>query len=70
MTIDVCAAYCITSLGYTFFGVEYGGECYCGNEFATGSVAAPAGDCNMSCPGDATKMCGAGNRLSVYQKTT
>ncbi len=64
------AAYCITAVGDTLFGVEYSGECYCGNKLETGSVAAPAGDCNMPCPGDANKICGAGNRFSLYQKST
>ncbi|KAK3325520.1 hypothetical protein B0H66DRAFT_548554 [Apodospora peruviana] len=63
MTLESCAAYCV---GYTYFGVEYATECYCGNSFATGSVVAPVGDCSMTCGGNATEFCGAGNRLSVY----
>jgi len=26
----------------------------------------PNSDCNLSCAGDSTEICGAGNRLSVY----
>ncbi|KAI1810076.1 heme peroxidase [Poronia punctata] len=66
MTLDVCAAFCD---GFTYFGTEYGVECYCGNKFGNGSVAATTGDCNTACAGDATQLCGAGNRLSVYEVT-
>ncbi|KAJ9138967.1 Copper radical oxidase [Coniochaeta hoffmannii] len=65
MTLESCQAFCA---GYTYFGVEYARECYCGNTFAQGSVAAPAADCNFLCSGSKYEFCGAGNRLSVYTK--
>ena len=68
MTIEMCASYCITSLSYTLFGVEYGGECYCGDELQAGAVVAPATDCSMACDGNATETCGGPSRLSVYQR--
>ncbi|OCF56894.1 hypothetical protein L486_05749 [Kwoniella mangroviensis CBS 10435] len=58
-----CTAACA---GYTYAGVEYGQECYCGNTFGVGSVAAPLTDCNMVCAGNSSEYCGAGNRLNVY----
>ncbi|KAL5318593.1 hypothetical protein ACEPPN_013656 [Leptodophora sp. 'Broadleaf-Isolate-01'] len=65
MTIEMCQASCAT---YTYFGVEYGRECYCGNSLAASSVAAPATDCNVPCMGNTAQKCGAGNRLDVYVK--
>lgn len=65
MTLEACKAFCAN---YQYFGVEYARECYCGNTFNTGSVAAPASECSMTCAGDASEFCGAGNRLSVYSK--
>jgi hypothetical protein len=65
MTLEACQAYCSA---YTYFGVEYSRECYCGNSFNAGSVAAPASDCSMTCMGDSSQYCGAGNRLSVYAR--
>jgi hypothetical protein len=65
MTLEACQAYCSA---YTYFGVEYGRECYCGNSFNAGSTLAPAADCSMTCPGAPTQYCGAGNRLSVYAR--
>jgi len=39
---------------------------YCGNSFNTGSIAAKAADCSMTCSGNQWNFCGGGNRLSVY----
>ena len=63
MTLEQCASNCS---GFKYWGVEYGGECYCGNSFGAGSIAATENDCNFLCPGDNLEYCGAGNRLSVY----
>ncbi|KAI0555400.1 copper radical oxidase [Xylaria curta] len=65
MTLESCQNFCNTK-GTTFFGTEYGRECYCGNKFESGSVSAPSSDCNQPCAGNALEYCGAGNRLSVY----
>lgn len=64
LTLEDCAEFCD---GYRYFGAEYGRECYCGNEFGEGSVEAPAEECSMACAGNAGELCGAGNRLSVYE---
>lgn len=69
LTVPLCAAAC---KGYAFMGLEYSGECYCGNVFNTGSVVAPGGSdpqqnmCNMLCDGDQTTYCGGANRLTAY----
>ena len=41
LTVEACAAACD---GYTFFGVEYSDECYCGNSLMGGSTQAAGGD--------------------------
>jgi hypothetical protein len=66
MTLESCATNC---QGYSYFGVEYAGECYCGNTFQAGSIPALNSDCSMVCPGDGGEFCGAGNRLSVFAST-
>lgn len=65
-TPESCAVSCS---GYTYFGVEYSSECYCGNTLNAGSVLTQNGDaeCNMPCAGNSTALCGAGNRLSMYR---
>lgn len=66
MTVEMCAAFCDS---YSYFGVEYGKECYCGNSFS-GSPAAQEGDCSFLCPGNSTEFCGAGNRINVWGPST
>ncbi|KAL2168473.1 hypothetical protein VTG60DRAFT_7209 [Thermothelomyces hinnuleus] len=66
MTLEACQTYCAA---YTYFGVEYSRECYCGDKFNTGSVPAPASECSMTCSGNPNQYCGAGNRLSVYARS-
>ncbi|KAK5990459.1 WSC domain-containing protein [Cladobotryum mycophilum] len=63
MTLETCASFCA---GYTYFGVEYSRECYCGNSLSAGSVVAASTDCSMICAGANCDYCGAGSRLSVY----
>lgn len=66
-TPESCAASCAAK-GFTFAGVEYSDECYCGTGFLDG-VAPPAasiGDCDFPCAGDATQMCGGSWRIQLY----
>lgn len=63
MTLESCAAYCN---GYTYFGMEYSSQCFCGNRFLFPSTMASAGSCGMMCAGNQTQLCGGPNLLSVY----
>lgn len=65
MTNEVCATFCAD---FEYFGTEYGGECYCGNELPEDAAEVDVGDCDMLCSGSVVEFCGAGNRLSVYRK--
>ena len=64
MTLEFCAT---QMQAYSFFGVEYGQECYGGNTLGQGSVLATASDCSFACPGNSSEACGAGNRLQLYK---
>lgn len=64
MTVEKCATFC---KGYTYFGTEYGVECYCGNAFANPTSTASEGDCSFLCGGSTAELCGAGDRLSLYK---
>ncbi|GAB1311342.1 WSC domain-containing protein [Madurella fahalii] len=61
MTVESCAAFC---QGFSYFGVEYSRECYCGNEL--GGQAAPEEQCSEICMGNSNQWCGAPERLNVY----
>jgi hypothetical protein len=62
-TVYNCVAAC---KGFTYAGVEYGQECYCGNSFGVGSGPAPKEECDMLCKGNETEYCGGRSRLNVY----
>lgn len=65
MSVEVCQTYC-SQFSAPFYGIEYGTECYCGVSLINNSIRAAEADCNFACPGNATEVCGAGDRLNVY----
>jgi len=66
MTLEICATFCS---GYTYFGTEYGGECYCGNFNSTSNpTPQPSYECNMPCTGDPSEYCGSASRVSLYKQ--
>ena len=52
---------------FSLFGLEYGGECYCGNTLSQGAFPEifPS-SCSIPCAGNTGEMCGGQNRLSLY----
>jgi len=44
MTVELCAGYC---KDYRYFGVEYGYQCFCGNDILSPGVVATG--CNEAC---------------------
>ncbi|KAF4569998.1 hypothetical protein EYR40_008982 [Pleurotus pulmonarius] len=68
-TVEQCVDTC-QDAGYTLAGLEYGVQCFCGNEVRyAGRLADNENECNMPCGGDDEHACGAGNRLSIYSST-
>ncbi|KAK6341387.1 hypothetical protein TWF696_008464 [Orbilia brochopaga] len=79
MNLELCASACAT---YSFVGIEYARECWCGNTLVfqsstvmgtktiTGGGQAAASDCKSPCKGNPGQICGAGNRLDVYYQGT
>lgn len=67
MTVENCQSYCGAN-NYTFAGLEYGMECYCGNTISSSSPQLPAASCQtkMRCTGSAAESCGAGNMMDIY----
>ncbi|KAH8846243.1 hypothetical protein MCOR01_003446 [Pyricularia oryzae] len=64
MTLEDCASQCA---GFTYFGVEYGRECYCSNAIKGESKIDTPGACDFICKGDTSTFCGGSNRISVYK---
>ncbi|KAL1646012.1 hypothetical protein SLS58_003432 [Diplodia intermedia] len=68
-TAENCLSQC-SKYGYAHGGMEYGTQCYCGDASdidAAGATLQDEADCNMGCSGNATYICGAGNRISYYR---
>ncbi|KAH6893527.1 hypothetical protein B0T10DRAFT_592516 [Thelonectria olida] len=68
VSVDTCAAFCRQN-SYPLFGMEYSSECYCGYQPKTQSRLVSDGDCRMPCAGNSTQICGAGNRISIWNTT-
>ncbi|KAF2867866.1 WSC domain-containing protein [Massariosphaeria phaeospora] len=64
LTVAACTSTC-GALGYTLAGVEYAGECFCGNEVQGMNVPFQGG-CGMTCKGNSSEFCGGPNRLNLY----
>ncbi|TDZ35465.1 WSC domain-containing protein [Colletotrichum spinosum] len=73
MSLDKCAAFCTTAApgggAFSYFGVEYGRECFCGWDVQAAKMQTAESECSFSCPGSSVGLCGAGSRLSVYNNT-
>ena len=65
-SIETCSNHCDT-LGFSFFGLEYGVECFCGNAVNPASSVVLDTECNIYCPNSQTEFCGAGNRIQIYE---
>ncbi|EPS45732.1 hypothetical protein H072_196 [Dactylellina haptotyla CBS 200.50] len=66
MTIQKCVQ---LAAGFKYAGLEYHSECYWGNTLASSSTPADSGNCDTTCAGDSSQICGGGNRISVYRNT-
>jgi hypothetical protein len=69
LTIESCVQTC-QGLGYTVAGAEYSVQCFCDNFIRNGASLTSNSDCSMTCGGNSSEYCGAGNRLSIYSNAT
>lgn len=69
MTVEHCMDVC-GSKGHSIAGLEYASQCFCGDSLPARAQPTPGmvGNCNMPCKGNNSELCGAGSRLSLYQK--
>lgn len=67
MTIEACITFC-DAQNNIFAGVEYSGECYCGNSISGvgNGVAVSSTECNMPCTGNTLQPCGGPGRLNLF----
>jgi hypothetical protein len=65
MTIEKCIQYCYIK-SFRYAGVQFGYQCFCGNNEARKFGIMPETDCNQACDGNFYQICGASNRNSIY----
>ncbi|KAF5325139.1 hypothetical protein D9619_009963 [Psilocybe cf. subviscida] len=68
VSAETCTTAC-KAAGFPLAGLEFGQECWCDNYMPL-VINTPNSQCNMPCQNDNTEVCGAGNRLAVYQDTS
>ncbi|KAG8958693.1 hypothetical protein FRC03_008903 [Tulasnella sp. 419] len=69
VSVNSCIAAC-EKAGYIYGGPEYNHECWCGNSLGSQSKSIPESTCNMKCAADSSQICGAGNAISLYAKSS
>merc|ERR1711887_435267 len=52
--------------GFLFAGVQYGHQCFCGQDAPSMSRRTYSSECDKSCPGDKSLACGGYCRMNVY----
>ena len=69
MTHEICKSICFKENNYAFAGVEFGHECWCGNNEPPATKLRPLSECNISCPGDSAEKCGGGCRINIFKNS-
>ena len=70
-TVENCLRHC-TETGYLYAGVQYGSECFCGNERPENDLRYDAPDtasvkCDKKCSGDPSQKCGGYLAMNIFQ---
>ncbi|VVC39997.1 Hypothetical protein CINCED_3A002549 [Cinara cedri] len=64
-TPERCSEICF-KMGYLYFGVTYGSECWCGNQKPSKLSKVEDTNCNSVCSGDSSQFCGGGWKIGIY----
>ena len=65
LTVEECLFACKDG-GYSFAGVEFGQECYCGVVLGNGTAPVSSSLCNFPCTGNSSETCGGSGTLDLY----
>lgn len=63
LTVEICSSLCEN---FTYFGVEYGNECYCDNTLPDHSLVTDKPVCNRTCTGNQSELCGGIWHIAIY----
>jgi hypothetical protein len=65
MTINRCFDFCRTVPNMVYFGLQGGRDCYCTPYYKP--MAGENSNCDLTCEGDPSQMCGGKTRSSVFE---
>lgn len=65
MSIGSCQGQC-QGLGYKYYGLENGSDCYCGNSINGNPSQLPGSQCDMTCTGDDLDNCGGNLKMNLF----
>ena len=65
-SVEQCNAMCAVA-NYTYFGVQMGHACFCGNAYGSFGAADKGRHCNVTCTGNASEICGGSNVNGVWR---
>ena len=65
MTVEKCLAYCRSFGDVHYAGVQYGGQCFCGDDYNKYGKVSEI-ECRATCSGNSEQYCGGTWRNSVY----
>ena len=66
LTEALCKSFCL-NVNKLYFGVQFGRQCHCGNEQPSFQHLLPSSECNMTCEGNSSQMCGGAYRATVFK---
>ncbi|KLP06271.1 hypothetical protein CEK26_000828 [Fusarium fujikuroi] len=68
MTVPICLEFCASNgTQYKYAGLEWSRECWCAPYLSSLSVRLNDGECENSCEGNSSQVCGGPLKLSVYE---
>ncbi|KAB5536524.1 WSC domain-containing protein [Coniochaeta sp. 2T2.1] len=70
MTVDMCLSFCGgggSSTQYRYAGLEFSRECWCAQHISGASARLDDGECDTTCDGNGTTVCGGSLKISVYE---
>ncbi|KAG5750379.1 hypothetical protein H9Q69_008788 [Fusarium xylarioides] len=68
MTVPICLEFCASNdTQYQYAGLEWSRECWCAPYLSSLSVRLSDGECENSCEGNSSQVCGGSLKLSVYE---
>lgn len=64
---ETWCAQAAAALGYRFFALQYQGECFASNSFASATRHGLSSNCNTPCTVNSTQMCGGAGANGLYE---